>query len=218
MLISDDYFPTLNRENVEVVLSPIDHVTQDAVVTKDGRNVPADVIVLATGFQSTSFLAPMEIVGAEGRSLDQEWHGVPRAYLGITVAGFPNLFLMYGPNTNLGHNSIIFMIECQTNYILGCLDEMDSRGLASIDLRRDVMESFDARVQKELQDTAWAATGKSWYKNDDGRITNNWSGSTIRYWWKTRRVDLSLYRQKARIGEAERAAQTFASSAHMAAD
>jgi len=160
----------------------------------------------------------MEIVGAEGRSLDQEWHGVPRAYLGITVAGFPNLFLMYGPNTNLGHNSIIFMIECQTNYILGCLDEMDSRGLASIDLRRDVMESFDARVQKELQDTAWAATGKSWYKNDDGRITNNWSGSTIRYWWKTRRVDLSLYRQKARIGEAERAAQTFASSAHMAAD
>ncbi len=186
MLISDDYFPALNRENVEVVLGGIDRVAENAIVTKDGRTIPADVIVLATGFQSTSFLAPMAINGVAGRSLNDEWNGAARAYLGITVAGFPNLFLMYGPNTNLGHNSIIFMIECQANYILGCLEQMDSRGLASIELSRDVMESFDTRVQKELQRTVWAATGKSWYKTEDGRITNNWSGSTIRYWWETR--------------------------------
>jgi cation diffusion facilitator CzcD-associated flavoprotein CzcO len=218
MLISDDYFPALNRENVEVVLGGIDHVTEDAIVTKDGRTVPADVIVLATGFQSTSFLAPMEIKGVGGRSLNEEWHGAARAYLGITVAGFPNLFLMYGPNTNLGHNSIIFMIECQTNYILGCLEQMDARGLASIDLSRDVMESFDTRVQKELKRTVWDTTGKSWYKTDDGRITNNWSGSTIRYWWETRRADISLYHQKARARAAERIARPLDTAANVAAD
>jgi cation diffusion facilitator CzcD-associated flavoprotein CzcO len=217
MLISDDYFPALNRENVEVVLGGIDHVTEDAIVTKDGRTVPADVIVLATGFQSTSFLAPMEIKGVGGRSLNDEWHGAARAYLGITVAGFPNLFLMYGPNTNLGHNSIIFMIECQTNYILGCLEQMDARGLASIDLSRDVMESFDTRVQRELKRTVWATTGKSWYKTEDGRITNNWSGSTIRYWWETRHADLSLYHQKARVRAAERIAGPL-DTANVAAD
>ena len=218
MLISDDYFPALNRDNVEVVLGGIDHVTDKAVVTKDGRTVPADVIILATGFQSTSFLAPMAINGVGGRSLQEEWHGAARAYLGITVAGFPNLFMMYGPNTNLGHNSIIFMIECQTNYILGCLEQMDSRGLASIDLRRDVMESFDAKVQQELQRTVWAATGKSWYKTDDGRITNNWSGSTIRYWWETRNADLSLYHQKVRARAIERASAPVETAAHAAVD
>ena len=218
MLISDDYFPALNRENVEVVLGGIDRVTENAIVTKDGRTIPADVIVLATGFQSTSFLAPMTINGVGGRSLNDEWHGAARAYLGITVAGFPNLFLMYGPNTNLGHNSIIFMIECQTNYILGCLEQMDSRGLASIELSRDVMESFDTRVQRELQRTVWAATGKSWYKTEDGRITNNWSGSTIRYWWETRHADLSLYHQKVRARASEHIARSIETAAHHAAD
>jgi cation diffusion facilitator CzcD-associated flavoprotein CzcO len=198
MLISDDYFPALNRENVEVIVSPIDHVVEKGIVTKDRRTIPADVIILATGFQSTSFLAPIEITGVGGRSLNDEWHGAPRAYLGMTIAGFPNLFLMYGPNTNLGHNSIIFMIECQTNYILDCLEQMESRGLAAIDLRREVMESFDDRIQRELQRTVWAATVKSWYKTADGRITNNWSGSTIRYWWETRHADLALYNQTVR--------------------
>ena len=218
MLISDDYFPALNRENVEVVLGGIDRVTENAIVTKDGRTIPADVIVLATGFQSTSFLAPMTINGVGGRSLNDEWHGAARAYLGIAVAGFPNLFLMYGPNTNLGHNSIIFMIECQTNYILGCLEQMDSRGLASIELSRAVMESFDTRVQRELQRTVWAATGKSWYKTEDGRITNNWSGSTIRYWWETRHADLSLYHQKVRARASEHIARSLETAAHHAAD
>jgi len=218
MLISDDYFPALNRENVEVVLSPIDRVTENAIVTRDGRTIPADVIVLATGFQSTSFLAPMAINGVDGRSLHDEWHGAARAYLGITVAGFPNLFLMYGPNTNLGHNSIIFMIECQTNYILECLELMDSRGLASIDLRREVMESFDARVQQELRRTVWAATVKSWYKTEDGRITNNWSGSTIRYWRETRHADLSLYHQKTRHRAVQHSSQGLDDAARVAAD
>jgi spore germination protein GerM len=110
------------------------------------------------------------------------------------------------------------MIECQTNYILGCLEQMDSRGLASIELSRAVMESFDTRVQRELQRTVWAATGKSWYKTEDGRITNNWSGSTIRYWWETRHADLSLYHQKVRVRASERIARPLETAAHHAAD
>jgi len=193
ILISDDYYQTLNRDNVRVETAGIDHLSEDAVATKDGRSVPADVVIYATGFESTSFLAPMQIQGLGGRSLGDDWKDGARAYKGITVAGFPNLFLMYGPNTNLGHNSIIFMIECQATYILDCLRQMRARGLRVIDPRPQVMAAFDARIQRELERTVWAATGKSWYKNEDGRITNNWSGTTLRYWWNTRRADLSDY-------------------------
>ena len=198
ILISDDYYPTLNRENVELVTSGIDHLEEHAVVTEDGRTIPVDVNY-ATGFESTAFLAPMAIHGRGGRLLQDEWSGGARAYLGMSVVGFPNLFLMYGPNTNLGHNSIIFMIECQANYILSCLRRlMNEGGASTIDLRRDVMDAFDAAQQKELQQRVWASTGKSWYKNDAGRITNNWSGSTITYWWKTLRADPKLYQLEAR--------------------
>jgi cation diffusion facilitator CzcD-associated flavoprotein CzcO len=121
ILISDDYYQTLGRANVELVTAPIDHVTADAVVTRDGVVHPVDALILATGFQTTAFLAPMRIQGADGQSLDDAWTRGARAYRGITVPGFPNLFLMYGPNTNLGHNSIIFMIECQTRYIVAAV-------------------------------------------------------------------------------------------------
>ncbi len=199
ILISDDYYQSLNRENVEVVTDPIDHLTADGIVTRSAQSWPVDVIIFATGFQSTDFLAPMKIAGRHGRLLNEEWRSGARAYLGIVVPDFPNLFLMYGPNTNLGHNSIIFMIECQTNYILDCLAQMDASRLASIDLRRDVLESFDAALQKELEGSVWAATDRSWYKTVDGRITNNWFGTTTRYWWKTRHADLSLFHLRAAL-------------------
>ena len=140
----------------------------------------------------------MTITGRGGRTLSEAWSGGARAYLGISVPGFPNFFMMYGPNTNLGHNSIIFMIECQTRYVLECIRALRERDLAWLDVRRDVMDAWDARLQQELARTVWAATGKSWYKTEAGRITNNWSSSTIRYWWKTRRPDLGAYLQVAR--------------------
>ncbi len=196
ILISDDYYPTLNRENVEVVTRAIDHLSDDAVVTGAGDTYPADVVILATGFESTAFLAPMSIEGLDGKTLESEWKEGARAYLGISVAGFPNFFMMYGPNTNLGHNSILFMTECQARYIKACIDALSSRDLVCLDLRRDAMEAYNARLQQELDRTVWAATGKSWYKTEDGKITNNGSGSTIRYWWKTRRVDLGVYHQR----------------------
>jgi cation diffusion facilitator CzcD-associated flavoprotein CzcO len=206
ILISDDYYAALNRENVEIITAGIDHISENAVVTKDGRSVPVDILIYATGFESTAFLAPMAIAGRGGRQLQEEWKSSPRAYLGLSVAGYPNFFMMYGPNTNLGHNSIIFMIECQANYILDCLRRMDRNSIDAIDLRRDAMDEFDARVQRELADTVWATTGKSWYKTDTGRITNNWSRSTISYWWRTRRADLSKYERLAR-NQAERRAE-----------
>jgi cation diffusion facilitator CzcD-associated flavoprotein CzcO len=213
ILISDDYYATLERDDVELVTSPIDRLREDGLVTCDGRVHPADVVILATGFESTAFLAPMAIEGLGGRALTDEWKEGARAYLGMTVAGFPNFFMMYGPNTNLGHNSIIFMIECQTRYIIDCVRQLFGRRVDSIDLRADVMESYNAKLQEELSRTVWSATGKSWYKTSDGKITNNWSGTTARYWWKTRRADLRLYHQIVRAPAQEPSGEAHAASA-----
>ncbi len=201
ILISDDYYQALGRENVEVVTGAIERVTGDAIVTRDGRAVPADVIILATGFDSTSFLVPMRLEGLGGRVLEETWQDGAEAYLGISVAGFPNFFMLYGPNTNLGHNSIIFMLECQVSYITACLRALAARDLAYIDVRAEVMRRFNDELQAVLARRVWATVAKSWYKRADGRITNNWSGSTIAYWWRTRRADLRLYTQKARTRE-----------------
>jgi cation diffusion facilitator CzcD-associated flavoprotein CzcO len=195
ILFADDYYPALTRENVELVTSPIERVTPEGVVTRDGTTRRLDALILATGFDSTSFLTPMKIEGLHGRSLRDDWKDEPVAYLGMSVAGFPNFFMMYGPNTNLGHNSIIFMIECQANYIVGAIREIFGRGIGTLDLREDVMKAYNERIQRELATSVWATTDRSWYKNEAGRITNNWSGTTIRYWWLTRRADLSVYEQ-----------------------
>ena len=197
ILISDDYYRALTRSNVELVTAGIDRVREDGIALRDGRVIPLDVLILATGFQTTEFLAPIEITGLRGRSLRDEWKDGARAYKGMSVSGFPNLFMMYGPNTNLGHNSILFMIECQTRYIVGCIRALRDRGLAWLDVRRDALEAWNDRMQEDLSRTVWNDTDHSWYKDAAGRITNNWSGSTIRYWWSTRAADLEAYHQVA---------------------
>jgi cation diffusion facilitator CzcD-associated flavoprotein CzcO len=210
MLISDDYYRALNRSNVSVETAGIDHVEEDAVVLRDGRRIAIDVLILATGFESTAFLAPMEITGRGGRSLTAVWQHGARAYLGLTVAGFPNFFMMYGPNTNLGHNSIIFMIECQTHYIMECLRWLRARGLQWMDVRPEAMHAYNVALQRELASTVWAEAKHSWYKTADGTITNNWSGSTIRYWWRTRHPDFAAYDRRAQPAAAARSAITSA--------
>jgi len=201
ILISDDYYPALERKNVEVVTAGIERVFEDGILDREGRRHAVDAIILATGFRSTEFLAPIVIRGLGGRSLEGEWNDGAQAYLGITVSGFPNFYMTYGPNTNLGHNSIIFMIECQTRYILQCIERLRKGDLAYLDLRPEVQATFNAKIQAELLRTVWAETDHSWYKDEAGRITNNWSGTTTRYWWKTRKVDLSCYRQVAPAAE-----------------
>ena len=177
-------------------------LTKAGVVGDDGTEREADVVVLSTGFESQSFLAPMEVRGVDGRELSDVWRDGASAYLGMTVAGFPNLFVMYGPNTNLGHNSILFMIECQSRYILDCIRALQERRLASVEVKPEAMRAFDRALQEELGRTVWARTGSSWYKNQAGRITNNWSGTTTRYWWRTRRVDWDDYDLRPRGGGA----------------
>ncbi len=194
ILISDDYYPALERENVRVVTDRIERVTETGIVTGSGDEVELDAIILATGFETTRFLAPIKIHGLEGRSLEKEWDEGAQAYLGMSVPGFPNFFMTYGPNTNLGHNSILFMIECQTRYILKCIEHLRRGDVDWLDLRPEVLNAWSARVQNELRETVWAQTDHSWYKNEVGRITNNWSGTTARYWWATRKADLSDYR------------------------
>ncbi|HXX47944.1 MAG TPA: NAD(P)/FAD-dependent oxidoreductase [Myxococcota bacterium] len=193
ILIDDDFYPSLMRPNVAVETHAIERIERNGVRTADGVLHPADVLILATGFQATSFLSPIQIEGLGGRKLEEVWRGGAEAYLGLTVAGFPNLFMMYGPNTNLGHNSIIFMIECQVRYAVQCVLEIARRGLAWLDVRGDAMAGFNAEVQRELAKTAWAAGCKSWYKTASGKVTNNWSSFTVAYWWRTRRPDLSKF-------------------------
>jgi cation diffusion facilitator CzcD-associated flavoprotein CzcO len=198
ILIDDDFMPALARPNVEVVTEPIERIERDGVRTKDGVVHPADTLVLATGFETQSFLAPIQIEGLGGRKLDQVWGKGAEAYLGLTVSGFPNFFMMYGPNTNLGHNSIIFMIECQVRYAMQCIQALRKRGLRWLDVRPDVQQRYNAELQKELGETAWSAGCKSWYKNAEGKVTNNWSTWTVRYWWRTRRAKLADFEQVAR--------------------
>jgi hypothetical protein len=124
----------------------------------------------------------------------------------MCVAGFPNFFMMYGPNTNLGHNSILFMLECQASYILRCIAETERRGCNEIDVSPEAMAQHCDRIQAELGETVWARIERSWYKNDAGRIVNNWPGTTFQYWRETRRPDFAAFRFATRRAEDQRAA------------
>lgn len=193
IVISDDWYPALASPNVAVVTSPIDRITADGVVTADGTMHAADAIIYATGFDTTSFLAPMQIVGPDGSELARAWHTGAEAHRGVAVAGFPNLFLLYGPNTNLGHSSILFMIECQVGYILGLLDGLARRGARWVDVKREAMVRSNQALQHTLARTTWATDCHSWYKTDAGKITNNWSGRTTQYWWQMRKPDFDEF-------------------------
>ena len=194
ILIHDTFYPALNRANVEVVTAGIERITPSGVRTTDGRTHDLDAIVLATGFKTNPFLAPMHLEGLGGRSLESDWANGAHAYYGLTVSGYPNFFMLYGPNTNLGHNSIIFMMECQMSYVLSAIRALQEGDLRYVDLRPEVLAEFNRQLQEELRHTAWAAAGPSWYKDASGRITNNWPYSTLWYWWCTRGIDLADYR------------------------
>jgi cation diffusion facilitator CzcD-associated flavoprotein CzcO len=192
VLVSSDFYPALNRPNVELVTKPVVEITKTGVRTADDT-WEADVIIFGTGFAASEFLAPMEIRGLGGRELNEAWRHGARAYLGITVPGFPNLFLLYGPNTNLGTNSIIHMLESQTTYVIDALRNLEHTGAAYLDLRPNVDDAFDAEMQRRLANSMWATGCTSWYQDATGRITNNWPGYTSEYRHRTRRVNLADY-------------------------
>jgi cation diffusion facilitator CzcD-associated flavoprotein CzcO len=187
ILISNDYYAALARPNVEVVTEPIERISERGVVTADGREREVDAVIYGTGFRAHGFLAPISVRGLHGRDLNDAWRDGAEAYLGITVSGFPNLFMLYGPNTNLGHNSIIYMLESQFNYIEGCVRALTR--VKYIDVRAEVQTAFNRDVQRRFRNTVWSTGCTSWYRNADGKIVNNWPGFTFAYRRATRRPD-----------------------------
>lgn len=192
-MLRDDglYLRTLKRDDVNLQTDPIERIDASGIVTADGTHHDADVIVFGTGFHADKFLWPMEIIGRDGRALSEVWDGDPTAYLGITVPGFPNLFCMYGPNTNIVVNgSIIFFSECEIRYILGCLRLIMAGEKTALDCRREVHDAFNEKIEQANSQMAWGFEGvDSWYKNDKGRVTQNWPFTLLDYWQRTRRPD-----------------------------
>lgn len=199
LLFSDDYYPALARDNASLVTASIDRIEPDGVRTADGTLHPADVVVYGTGFAATDFLSPMEVRGRAGRSLADAWVKGARAYLGISTAGFPNLFMMYGPNTNLGSGSIVYMLESQARHITGLVSWLAENPGHAVEVDPAVEDRFNARIQKELDRSVWSRCS-SWYRNASGTVTTNWPGNVSTYRRRTRRVDRADYRLSAPSG------------------
>lgn len=181
VVFSNDWYPALARPNVQLVTERIERIAPDGVVTADGTARPADVIVYGTGFKSQQFLAPMQVSGLGGRQLNEAWRDGAQAYLGISVSGFPNFFVIYGPNTNLGGNSIIYMLEGQIGYVLGAVTALAAERLAWLDVRPDVQDRFNSWVQTASHTSVWETGCHNWYTTASGRNINNWPGHTFMY-------------------------------------
>lgn len=172
ILFSNNYLPALARPNVEVTTDAISEITPQGVRTADGVEHEVDVIIWGTGFKATEFLAPMSIKGPGGRELHDEWASGAHAFFGMTVPGFPNLLIMYGPNTNTGGGSIIYFLEAQARHLGDYVRHIASSG-APVAVRRDVEQAHDKRIQAKLGGSVWSQC-TSWYRQEDGRITTNW--------------------------------------------
>ncbi|RUZ77974.1 hypothetical protein EN943_12265 [Mesorhizobium sp. M7A.F.Ca.US.006.01.1.1] len=190
------WYDMLKRDNVELVDKGVDHVETDALVAADGTRHRVDLIVLATGFKATRMLHNVPIGGRDGLDLETAWSGDdPHAYLGLTVPGFPNFFVMYGPNTNLGHGgSVIFQIECQARYIASAINHLALSKSSEIEVRREVCDAYNLELDELLTRTVWSAPGvNNWFKNSRGRIATNSPWRLVDYWQRTRTFEPSDY-------------------------
>lgn len=182
VLLSDNYLPALSQPNVEVITSGVRAVLPHAIVTEDGAERAVDTIICGTGFQVTDPPISHLLRGREGKTLAEVWQGSPRAHLGMTVSGFPNLFLLLGPNTGLGHTSVVLMIESQVEHLLAALRHLDQRGLRALEPRPAAQAAFVAEVDARMRHTVWSTGGcRSWYLDPSGRNSTLWPGSTWRY-------------------------------------
>jgi cation diffusion facilitator CzcD-associated flavoprotein CzcO len=207
VLISNDWYPMFNRPNVELVTDGIREIRPDGIVTADGVERKVDCIVLGTGFVTDprAYLRNTPITGLPGHTLQEDWKDGAEALYGIHVSGYPNLHILVGPNTGLGHNSIIFMIEAQVDYVLRALRALRHRGADYLDLKPAAQQGFVARVQQALEGTVWTSGCSSWYLQADGRNVMLWPWTTVRYWWDTRRLPQSAY-DFARVADEQREA------------
>ena len=191
LLLSSSYYPALQRPNVHVVTDPIAEITETGLVTADGTEHPADVIIYATGFRAIDSVGALNVTGRDGRELKQE--GL-EAFHGITVAGFPNFFMLLGPNTGLGHTSVVFMIETQIQHVMSCLRMLARDQAGTIEVRPDPLRRYNASLQKRLRRAVWSEGGcTSWYLDQDGINRALWPGFTFEYWARTRRARRGAY-------------------------
>jgi cation diffusion facilitator CzcD-associated flavoprotein CzcO len=182
ILVSNDYYPALAKENVDVVTAGIEEVTPGGIRTSDGAERQIDTIILGTGFHVTDTSAATHVRGRDGRTLADVWDGSPQAYLGTAIAGFPNFFMLLGPNTGLGHTSVVFMIEAQIAHVMQCVRAMDQRDLRAVEVRREVQEAYNREIQEQMRDTVWTSGGcASWYIDAAGRNSTLWPDFTWRF-------------------------------------
>lgn len=187
ILMADDYYPTLERPNVELVTERIAKITPRSVVTADGREREVDAIIFGTGFKVSELLTHLEIRGRGGREINEVWKNGVEAYLGTTVSGFPNFYILMGPNTGLGHNSMVFMIESQIEYVLRCMRMLDARGAKIADVKQQAQTLFNRYIRRRLSRTVWATGCHSWYLDREGNNPTTWPGFTFEFWLRTRR-------------------------------
>lgn len=189
LLISSEWYPALQRANAEVVTEPVREVRASSIVSADGVERAVDALIFGTGFDTQNNLRRLAVRGRHGRTLAQAWGDTMQGYLGTLVAGFPNLFVMLGPNSGLTHNSQIFMIEAQARFIRSSLKLLRRRNAHALDVRANVQAGFNRDLHTRLTQTVWQAGGcRSWYQDAAGHNTTNWPGSTLEYWWLTRRA------------------------------
>ncbi len=195
LLISNDFYPTLQRENVELVTDPIHHFEAKGIVSADGRMRDVDTVVFATGFEPFNFHTSLTVTGSGGLTLEELWRERIYAHRTLAVPGFPNFFMLLGPNSGLGHNSVIVMVEAQVRYVLGCIHALRERRLEALVPRADATLAFDAKLHGDMERTIWQGNCHSWYQDDQGRVYTLWPGTTLRYMWEMRRPKLDEYEE-----------------------
>lgn len=194
VLISDEYLPALQREDVELVSDPIAEVRERSIITRDGAEHEVDAIVYGTGFKIMDMPVARRVRGIGGVRLADLWAGTPQAHHGIAIAGFPNFFMLLGPNTGLGHTSVVFMIEAQIDYVADALRTLQERRVATAEVRREAQEASTRAVQERLRGTVWNTGGcASWYLDAQGRNAVIWPGFTWPYKRRTLRFDAESY-------------------------
>jgi cation diffusion facilitator CzcD-associated flavoprotein CzcO len=193
IMLTDDWYPTLAEPNVGLITERIETITPAGIRTQDGEERAYDAIVLATGFKTHGFVAPMEVIGTGGRSLAQVWDGLPRAYLGMSVRGFPNMFLLYGPNTNGGSGSVVSTIEAGAGHVIAALDELARADARRIEVSRDAADRFDQELREALAGTVWHTGCTNWYVDENGNDPSQWPWLWSAYRRRTERIEPGAY-------------------------
>jgi cation diffusion facilitator CzcD-associated flavoprotein CzcO len=201
ILPTNTYYQALVKPNVEVVTEGIDAIVREGIRTKDGETHALDAIVCATGFEAAEAAAPIPLKGKGGRDLGTAWEDGAEAYLGSTVAGFPNFFMIVGPNTGLGHTSMVFMIESQIAYVLDAIRTMRAKKLATVEVRQETQDAYNREIHARLAKTVWNTGCVSWYQTRSGKNTTLWPGFTFEFRRRTRAFDEDAYEATAKETE-----------------